>query len=121
MTAQQQLQKLRRHHIETGKRSVDREVRLPDRSSRLLARRLLAAGPSNEYQRREETERVRRALDALREADREILALRRIEGLSNEEAATLLEISPQAAKKRYFRAVTRLRKVLREDSSGEEP
>lgn len=115
MTAQQQLQKTQRHHIRTSKRSVDREVSLTERPSRALASRLLGESPSKQWQRREEVERVRQALGSLSEADGEILTLRRIEGRSNEEAAALLEITPQAAKKRYFRAVLRLKDKLEEE------
>ena len=44
--------------------------------------------------------------------DREILALRHFEELTNAETAEELEISVQAASKRYVRALTRLQKVL---------
>jgi DNA-directed RNA polymerase specialized sigma24 family protein len=48
------------------------------------------------------------------DVDREIILLRTLEGLSNDEAAYLLEIAPEAAKKRYTRALLRLHKLLKE-------
>jgi hypothetical protein len=45
------------------------------------------------------------ALEDLDEIDREILALRHFEGLSNEEAAAELAIEPAAASKRFVRAL----------------
>ena len=45
--------------------------------------------------------------------DREIIALRHFEELSNGEAATVLGISPQAASNRHLRAMTRLQAILK--------
>jgi RNA polymerase sigma-70 factor (ECF subfamily) len=44
--------------------------------------------------------------------DREILALRHFEGLTNGEAAQVLGLSKQAASNRYIRALGRLRDLL---------
>ena len=44
--------------------------------------------------------------------DREILALRHLEELSNREAALELGIEEKAASKRYVRALRRLRDIL---------
>src|SRR5262245_15323909 len=76
---------LYRQHLRAAQRSVARDVLLPDRSSLLLANQFLAAGstPSEGAIRREPAERVRRALDQLPEAEREVLILRDLEGLSN--------------------------------------
>ena len=52
------------------------------------------------------------ALEQLEPLDREILALRHFEGLSNEDAALELGIEPAAASKRYVRALQRLRPAL---------
>src|SRR5579863_8656101 len=40
-TAYQRLHKARRRHVDAARRSVERELQLPDRSSRILARHLL--------------------------------------------------------------------------------
>lgn len=56
--------------------------------------------------------RVGEAIAELGEIDREILMMRSFEGLSYDEAACILEIEPAAARKRYGRALLRLRKLL---------
>jgi RNA polymerase sigma-70 factor, ECF subfamily len=114
-TAYERLLDLRRHH-RRARRSVEREAALPERSSLLLARPLLAGGPSpsQQLQARELAERVARAVDRLSPADHEILLMRHGEGLPFEEIACLLEIEPAAARKRFGRALLRLQKVLSE-------
>jgi RNA polymerase sigma-70 factor (ECF subfamily) len=106
----------RRDHRHAARRSVDRETRWPERSSVLLARPLLAGGPSpsEHLAAREFAERVGQAVARLSEADREILLMRHAESLSYEEVARLLDIEPAAARKRYGRALLRLRQVLSE-------
>jgi RNA polymerase sigma-70 factor (ECF subfamily) len=105
-----------RKHRQAGKRSVEREVPLPARSSLLLVQPLLARGPSpdQELADREFAARVSQAVGQLDEADREILLLRHVQDLPYEEAACVLDIQPAAARKRYGRALLRLRKVLAE-------
>ena len=71
-----------------------------------------ATTPTQAVQREELRARVVAALQDLDEADREIVALRHIEGLSNEEAAAELGIEPAAASKRFTRALVRLRPAL---------
>jgi RNA polymerase sigma-70 factor (ECF subfamily) len=44
--------------------------------------------------------------------DREILLMRNLEGLSNQEVAQVLQIEPATASRRYGRALLRLRKLL---------
>ena len=61
------------------------------------------------------------ALSRLDEVDREVLLLRTFEGLSNAEVATVLEIEPSAASKRYGRALLRLRSVLGNSDSATGP
>jgi RNA polymerase sigma-70 factor (ECF subfamily) len=123
-TAYQRLLNLRRDHRRV-RRSVDREVPLPDRSSLLVAGPLVENGPSpsQEAEAREFAERVRRAVAGLAEADREILLMRHAETLSYEEIACLLTVEPAAARKRYGRALIRLQKVLAEHGllEGEAP
>src|SRR6516164_10901424 len=104
---------LRRQHVEAARRAVGREVPLPDRSSLELARQLLASGstPSQQLIRREFVRRVREAVAQLLDGEREILVLRNLEGLSNREAAQVLQIDPASASRRYGRAVIRLREI----------
>jgi RNA polymerase sigma-70 factor (ECF subfamily) len=113
-TTYERLLNLRRDHKKRARRSVDREVPLPDRSSLMVARPLLAGGPSPSQQlaAREVADRVAQAVADLAEIDREILLMRHAEELPYEEIACLLEVEPAAARKRYGRALIRLQKVL---------
>ena len=55
---------------------------------------------------------VRTALESMNEMDREVLALRHFEELTNQEVAAELGIEPKAASARYIRALDRLRGIL---------
>ncbi len=103
-----------RRHTEAARRTVERDVPLPDRSSLMLARQLFAAGPSPSQRLRQHefALRVHQSIDQLPEADREVLVLRQLEGLSNQETAQVLQIDPATASRRYGRAVIRLRDLL---------
>lgn len=105
---------VRRQHLSAARRAVRREVALPERSSLILAQQLLArdSSPSERLSRRELARRVREALDRLADADRELLLMRNFEGLSNQEAAHVLQITPATASQRYGRALLRLRDLL---------
>jgi RNA polymerase sigma-70 factor (ECF subfamily) len=105
---------VRRRHVEAARRAVGREIPLPDRSSLLLAHELLAAGstPSQHLSRREVIRRVSHAMARLPGPDREILLMRNFEGLSHAEIGCLLEIDSATARKRYGRALLRLRNLL---------
>jgi RNA polymerase sigma-70 factor (ECF subfamily) len=70
--------------------------------------------PSQAAIRHELQARLHAALDEMNPLDREILALRHFEELSNNEVARVLEITPEAASKRYLRALRRLREILDE-------
>jgi RNA polymerase sigma-70 factor (ECF subfamily) len=113
-TAYNRLLNLRRDHLHRARRSVSREVALPDRSSLLLAGPLLGgtSTPSQRLEQRERAERVRQAVARLSEADREILLLRHADELPYEEIACLLDIEAAAARKRYGRALIRLQRTL---------
>ncbi len=113
-TTYQNLIRLRRAHVGAARRSVEREVSLPDESSILLARKLFADNPWPGQQLVDEEirRRVREALTQLDEIDREVLQLRAFEGLENDEVAQVLGLPPGTASKRYGRALLRLRQVL---------
>jgi RNA polymerase sigma-70 factor (ECF subfamily) len=110
-----------RRHVRAARRAVGRDEALPDRSSLLLARQLLdvRSGPGERLARQELARRVREAVARLSEADREIVLLRNFEGLSNQEAAALLDIRADAASQRYGRALLRLRQLLLDQGFGE--
>jgi RNA polymerase sigma-70 factor (ECF subfamily) len=105
---------LRRFHCGAARRSLGREVALPDRSSLMLARQLLAAGsaPGRRLDREESARRVRQAVAQLPAIDREILVMRTFEELSYDEVACVLRVDPAAARKRHGRALLRLHKIL---------
>jgi RNA polymerase sigma-70 factor (ECF subfamily) len=73
-TALERLHKARRRHLRAQRRSVERELPLPDRSSRILARQILAdAEPSQRLSREEVLRLVGEAIAELGEIDRGIL------------------------------------------------
>ena len=55
---------------------------------------------------------LQEGLDGLSDLDREIIALRDFEELSNAEAAQILGITEESAKKRHFRAIVRLKEAM---------
>jgi RNA polymerase sigma-70 factor (ECF subfamily) len=57
-------------------------------------------------------ERAAQLLEQFPPLDREILALRHFEQLSNTDTAKVLAIDPAAASQRYSRALGRLRELL---------
>jgi len=115
-TALQRLLKVQRRHVEAARRAVGRELVQPDPLSPPLDQQLPAAGPSpsQNVAGAERAQRVRQGLKQLAESDQEIVVLRTFEGFSFEEVASLLDIDPAAARKRYGRALLRLRQVLLE-------
>jgi RNA polymerase sigma-70 factor (ECF subfamily) len=121
----QRLAMLHRHHLGAQARDAGREVaidhgRLPEATSAALAARLLGrlTRPSEAAIRAERKLRLQAALDALDPLDREILALRHFEQLSNAEAARALGLDKSAASKRYVRALGRLKDVLAPGRNG---
>jgi RNA polymerase sigma-70 factor (ECF subfamily) len=120
-TAHQRVLRIERDHLRTAKRAIDRELPLPDESTMALAQRFVADGtsPSRQLRRQEAARHIRRTLARLSETNREIILLRNFEGLSNTEASQLLEISEDAAKKRYTRAVLQLQRLLHNDGYTE--
>lgn len=116
-TAAQCLAAAWRRHVQATRRTVVREERLPDRSSMLLVKRLVNPTPSGVLEHEEMARRLESVLGQLSELDREILFLRGLEGISNDQAATRLGVSPAAARKRFTRALLRARQAL--DQFGE--
>lgn len=67
--------------------------------------------PSEALMRQEEREELRELLDGMDEIDREVLALRHFEQLTNAQIAEALGISVTAASNRYVRAMMRLSEI----------
>jgi RNA polymerase sigma-70 factor (ECF subfamily) len=119
MITGRKLQALHRRHLGARSRDARREVSLyrgamPQASSVSLAAHLLGrlTTPSVAAIRAELQVRIQEALNSMDETDREILALRHFEQLSNAEAAQVLDLSEQAASNRFVRALKRLKSIL---------
>jgi len=115
----QRLQLLHRHHLGAQMRDAGREVSLhrgamPQATSVSLAAQLLGRFTSvtQAVQRAEMQVILQEAINAMDPLDREILALRHFEELSNAETAEVLEIKPTTASTRHIRALKRLRESL---------
>ena len=117
--ANNKLLEVHRYHLGTPMRDARREVSLvrgplPETTTAALAAQLLGrlTSPSQAAIRAEAKIRLQEALNAMDPTDREVLALRHFEHLTNAEAAQVLGIKETAAGKRYLRALERLREVL---------
>jgi RNA polymerase sigma-70 factor (ECF subfamily) len=114
-SAVERISKLRRHAV-AARRDIGRERPLAslDSSSPNPARAIAPAGPTPSQQAaaRDAASRLHAALTRLPEPDRALLNMRVFEGLSYEEAGSRLGIDPVAARKRYGRALLRLRTLL---------
>ncbi|HEX4147879.1 MAG TPA: sigma-70 family RNA polymerase sigma factor [Pirellulales bacterium] len=110
----------RRHKV-AGRRSVDREQALAapafadqsaiDLLGQLRDRELTPAAAAT---RHELELRFQAAVDRMDEPDREVIAMRHFEQLSNQEVAQALGLSEPAAGMRYLRALRRLRAMFDE-------
>ena len=120
LTTGQRLMRLHRQHLGAAMRDAGREVSLhrgalPQASSVSLAAQLLGrmTSASKAVERAEIQLQLQAALNGMDEMDREIIALRHFEELSNVEAAQVLGLEPSAASKRYIRALKRLQEILK--------
>ena len=108
-----------RRHLGAQMRDAAQEVSLhrgpmPAASSGSLAARLLGrlTSPSQAAIKAETRLRVQGVLNGMDPLDREILALRHFEQLSNTEVAETLEMNESTASSRYLRALRRLKEEL---------
>jgi RNA polymerase sigma-70 factor, ECF subfamily len=120
LTTGQRLMRLHRQHLGAALRDAGREVSLhrgalPQASSVSLAAQLLGkmTSASKAVERAEIQLQLQAALNGMDEMDREIIALRHFEELSNAEAAQVLGLEPSATSKRYIRALKRLQEILK--------
>lgn len=91
-------------------------------SSLSLAAQLVGnlTSPSRVAMREEVLDQLRDALDGMDELDREVLALRHFEELTNNEVADVLGLQKAAASNRYVRALKRLKGILETLTTFEE-
>jgi RNA polymerase sigma-70 factor (ECF subfamily) len=121
----QKLLELHRYHLGAQARDAGREVSLyrgslPETTSAALAAQLLGhlTRPSEAAIRAETKVRLQEALNRMEPLEREVLALRHFEHLSNAETAQVLGIQESAASKRYLRALKRLKDILTSTPGG---
>ncbi len=110
---------LHRQHLGAQMRDAAREVSLhrggyPQATSVSLAAHLLGSltSPSAAAMREEVSQQLENALESMSTIDREVLALRHFEQLTNGEVAEVLDIQQKAASIRYVRAIARLKDIL---------
>ncbi|MCA9080226.1 MAG: sigma-70 family RNA polymerase sigma factor [Planctomycetaceae bacterium] len=115
----QTLVDIHRRHLGTKIRDASRERSISggwtsQSTTFSLSSHLLGhlTSPSQAALREELSKQLTIALDSMGELDREVLALRHFEELSNGETAKVLELSEQAASLRYVRALGRLKQIL---------
>ena len=115
----QTLVDLQRQHLQAEMRDVRKEISLQQsnashQTSFALAAQLVGkmTSASGVLSRSERMATLQQALNQMKEIDREVIALRHFEELSNAEAANVLGIDEQASSKRYVRAMKRMKDVL---------
>jgi RNA polymerase sigma-70 factor (ECF subfamily) len=115
----QRLMILHRRHLGAQARDAGREISLhrgaiPQATSVSLAHQLLGrlTSASQAAMRAELQTRLQVVLNGMEPLDREVLALRHFEELSNAETAQVLGIQKAAASNRYTRALRRLKELL---------
>lgn len=115
----QRLLQVHRFHLGAQRRGAAKEISIdrgamPHTTSEALAMELLAHGasPSAVAAQSERKASLEEALRLMEPIDREILALRHFEQLSSAQAAQLLGIEAATARKRYLRAIGKLREIL---------
>ena len=121
----QKLALAHRRHLGAQARDAGREVSLyrgalPEATSAALAAQLIGkqTSPSQAAAKAELKIRLQEALNRMDELDREVLALRHFEHLTNAETSRVLGISEPAACNRYVRALERLKKILTGPAGG---
>lgn len=113
-TAIQQLKIAIRLHQNSQRRTILRQISC-DRSSVFQLVEYFSAIPSTSQEHLENIERAERTQKALMQLpslDREVLMLRYLNGLTNQQIADLLGVTASVASKRHCRALGRLQKLL---------
>ena len=101
-------------HIHAAKRDIRRQISLKDGENESFGKKLLqyspivTTTPSVLLARREELDRLEKAMDNLSDDYRKVLLLARIEGLSHEQIAERMKKTPAAVAKMLSRAIVAL-------------
>jgi RNA polymerase sigma-70 factor (ECF subfamily) len=119
LIAGQRLTDVHRYHVGSQMRDAGQEVSLhrgpfPQADSISLAAQLLGkmTSASKAAIRAEHKLIVQEALNGMDPIDREVVALRHFEHLSNDETALVLGLTKSAASNRYVRALKRLKEIM---------
>jgi RNA polymerase sigma-70 factor (subfamily 1) len=122
----QQLIDLHRQHLQAEMRDVRKEISLQQsapspHTSMAIAAQLVGSmtAVSEVIARAERIERLEQMLNQMDPIDREVIALRHFEELSNVETAEVLGIERAAASKRYIRAMSRLGELMTEFNAAD--
>lgn len=114
----QTLADVHRRHLGAQLRDAGREIRIggvhPHGTSTSLAFQIVGnlTSPSQAAIREETYRLLEEAIESMDSMDREVLALRHFEELTNGEVAEVLGIQEKAASIRYIRALRRLKGIL---------
>jgi RNA polymerase sigma-70 factor (ECF subfamily) len=114
----QKVSQLHQKHLGVQARNANREISIEREpapaNSAILAAQLVGqmTTASEAFARDEMKTRLERALNSMSKTDREVLALRHFEQLSQKETAHVLGIEEKAAGARYLRALAKLRKTI---------
>jgi RNA polymerase sigma-70 factor (ECF subfamily) len=115
----ERLLRVHRHHLGAAMRDAGREISLHQgafsgASSASLAAQLRGqiTSASRAALRSEMQVLLQDALNGMDQVDREVIALRHFEELTNDEVAATLDLTKAAASKRYVRAMLRLKAVI---------
>lgn len=118
LIANQTLIDVHRRHLGAKMRDASREMSIhahyAQATSMSIASQLLGnfTSPSQVAMRDEVAAQLDKAIESMEPIDREVLALRHFEELSNSEVAEVLGIQQKAASIRYVRALKRLKEVV---------
>ncbi len=119
LLVKQQLVDIHRQHLKAEKRDARKEISLQPyqasaQTSMALAVQLAGSitAASEVFARAETIARMESSLNEMDATDREVIALRHFEELTNIETACVLNLQPSAASKRYLRAMGRLSQLM---------
>ena len=124
----QQLTDLHRQHLRAEMRDVRKEISLEQpavspHTSLAMAAHLVGrmTSPSRAFSRVERISKLEEALNQMEPIDREVIALRHFEELTNGEVAEVLSIDKGTASKRYVRAIKRMKEIVSAIPGFDEP
>lgn len=121
--ANEKLIEAHRRHLGAQKRDASRDLSIHgvalNATSEAVAIELICqtTSPDEAAIKEDRKRQLTAALDKMDPLDKEILTLKHFEQMSNREVAELLDISYEAAKKRYFRAILKLQRLLGDDDA----